>query len=146
QVLLAQDGDGVGQQVVEEVDVAGAEVGEGVVVDGDAAYEPAEGVVVLAQPGQGAGGADALEGGVQPHRHADTRVDGGGARPAGPGADGVVKGCEVQAQAEVPDQPGLVVGVEQVLQRHGWDDPLPVGRAQPGRWTLAHYSSLATAA
>jgi hypothetical protein len=52
----------MGQQVVEEVQVADAEVGEGVVVDGDAAGKPAEGVVVGAEPGEGAGGADALKG------------------------------------------------------------------------------------
>jgi hypothetical protein len=60
QVLLAQHGHGLGQELIEEIDMAGAEVGQGVVVDGDATDEPAEGVVVGAQPGQGTGGADAL--------------------------------------------------------------------------------------
>ena len=113
-------------------------IGEGVVVDGDAADQPAEGVVVAAEPGQGAGGADALEGGVQPQGDADPRVDGGVARAALAGADASRKGAEVQAQAEVPDDAGLVVGLEQVLQGHGRDDLLTVRHPQPRGRSVAH--------
>ena len=146
QVLLAEHGHRVGQQPVEHVDVADAEVGEGVVVDGDAAAEPAEGVVVAAQPGQGAGGADALQGGVQPQGDAQARVDGGAAGAAFAGADRLVKGFEVQPQAEVPDDAGLVVGVEQVLQGHGRDDLLTVRLTQTRGRSVAHDPHRCTAA
>src|SRR5262249_46392114 len=116
QVLLAEHGDGVGQEPVEEVEVGGAEVGEGVVVDADPSGEPSEGVVLGAQPGQGACAADALEGGVQPQRDADPGVDGGVPGKADAGAYPPEQGGEVEAGAEVPDEPRLVVGVEQVLQ------------------------------
>src|SRR5262249_33675428 len=110
QPLLAEHGDRVGQQPIEQVEGTDAEVGQGVVVDGDAAAQPAEGVVVAAQPGQGAGGADALQGGVQPQGDAQARVDGGAAGATFAGADRVEKRLEVQPQAEVPDEAGLVVG------------------------------------
>src|SRR5262249_27631984 len=133
QVLLAQHGHGVGQESVEEIDVAGAEVGQGGGIDGDAADEPAEGVVVLTQPGQGACGADAFEGGVQPQGDEDARVGGWCAGVSLDGADAVVQGGEVESLDEVPDETGLVVILQEVLQGHGGDDPLPGGapRARP---------------
>jgi hypothetical protein len=66
QILFHQGGNAVRQQVVEELQVADAEIGEGVVIDGDAATDPAEAVVVGTQIVEGAGAADALDGGVQP--------------------------------------------------------------------------------
>src|SRR5262249_6761011 len=132
QGLLAQHGPGVRQEPVEEIDVSGTEVGQGVVVDGDAARDPAEGVVVDAQPGQGAGRADALQGSVQPQGDEDARV--GGRRPGVPfdGADAVVQGGEVQAPDEVPDEACLVVGVQEILQGQGGEDLLAISAAQAG--------------
>ena len=66
QTLRAKHGHGVRQQVVQEFDVRDAEIGAGMVVDGDATANPAEGVVVGTQPGQRACGADPFAGGVQP--------------------------------------------------------------------------------
>src|SRR5262249_44000485 len=146
QPLLAEDGHRVGQQLIKQVEVANAEVGEGVVVDGDATAQPAEGVVVRAQPGQGAGGADPLQGGVQPQGDAQVRVDGGAARATFAGADGVEKGLEVQPQAEVPDEAGLVVGIEEVLHGQGRKDQLTVGGTQTRGKEVAHDRHRSTAA
>jgi hypothetical protein len=49
-----------------------------------------------------------------------------------------VQGGQVEATAEVPDEPGLVVAAQQILQGHGGDDPLPIHLPQPWRRTLAH--------
>jgi hypothetical protein len=136
--LLAEHGHGAGEQPVQEVEVADAEVGQGVVVDADAAGQPAEGVVPQAQLGQGAGAADALEGGVQPQRHGDARVEGGVAGPAEAGADSVVEGGEVEGTDEVPDEAGLVVHLEEPLQGHGGDDLLAIRHTQPRRRSFAH--------
>jgi hypothetical protein len=138
QALLAQHGDRVGQRAAEELGVGHAEVGEGVVVDGHAARPPAEGVVVGAQVVQGAGRADALQGGVQPQADADARVEGGVARPAQARADAVIEGGQVQADAEVPDEAGLVVRVEQLLPGHGRDELLAVHGAQGRRRSVRH--------
>src|SRR5207244_1348227 len=81
--------------LVEESNVIDAEVGQGVVVDGDATGQPAKSVVVFAQPGQRASAADAFESGVQPQGNANPRVDGGAARPAFTGTDLVVKRGQV---------------------------------------------------
>jgi hypothetical protein len=109
-----------------------------VVVDADAAGQPSEGVVVGAKPGEGAGGTDALEGGIEPEGDADLGVDGGVPRAARAGADTVVKGGEVEARTEVPNEARLVVGIQEALQGHGGDDLLAVNRAQPRSRTLAH--------
>ncbi len=61
-----QYGHRVGEQAVQEFEGIDPEVGQGVIVDADAAAQPAEGVVVGAEVVQGAGAADTLQGGVQP--------------------------------------------------------------------------------
>ena len=108
------------------------------VVDGHTTGEPAEGVVVLTQPVQGTGGADAFEGGVQPQGDAEAWVEGGPPGSADPGADEVVKRGEVEGGDEVPDEAGLVVGIEQVVQRHGREELLAVGGPQTRRRSVAH--------
>ncbi len=60
------------------------------------------------------------------------------ARPALARADRLVQGLEVQPEAEVPDDPGLVIGLQQVLKGHRRDDPLPVRLTQTGRRSVAH--------
>ncbi len=131
QVLLAQHGDRVGQHAVAEGDVTDAEIGQGGVVDGDAADEPAEGVVVDTPPAQGAGAADARHGSVQPQGREDARVGGGCPGAALDRADQLLQGREVQADDEVPNESGLVVGVAEAFQGPGGDDLLAVTRAQP---------------
>jgi hypothetical protein len=136
----------VGQQSVEQIDVTDAAVRQGVVVDGDAAAQPAEGVVVRAQPGQRAGGAHALQGGVQPQGDAQARIDGGAAWATFAGADRLGKRFEIQLEAEVPDDAGLVVGIEQILQGQGRDDLLTVGLTQTRGRSVVHDSHRGTAA
>ena len=54
------------------------------------------------------------------------------------GADRLVQGLEVQPRAEVPDESGLMIGVEQVLQGHGRDDLLTVRLTQARGRSVAH--------
>lgn len=79
----------MGQQVIEELQVADAEVRQAVIVDRDAAADPAEGVVVRAEVVQGAGAAAALDGGQQPQGDGDVRIARG---PAGVAVDGAKGG------------------------------------------------------
>src|SRR5262249_41907807 len=136
QILFAQHGHGVGQQLVQQVEVLDAEVGQGVVVDRDATDQPAESVVVGTQPGQGAGTADAFEGGVQPQRRAKAGVDGSASGSAFTGAEVVVKRGQVQAKAEVPDDTRLVILLKEILQGEGREDLLPISSAQPRRGSV----------
>ena len=130
QFLLAQDGHRVGEQSVEELQVLDAEVGQGVVIDADAAAEPAEGVVVGAEVVQGAGTADALQRGAQPQRREDTRVGGRASGMPFDGADAGVQVGQVDALDETPDDARLVVVGEQVVQRHRWEQLLTVSQTQ----------------
>ena len=106
----------LGQQPVQQLDRVGAEVGQGVVVDCDVAEEPAIGVVVAAESVELAGAADAVDGGVGPQRHEDLGIDGGPAGIADDRLDGVVQGAEVQPPDELPDDPGGVIGGDQVVE------------------------------
>src|SRR4051812_47504181 len=49
QTLLPQQFDRLLEQLIEELQVVGAEIGEGVVIDGHATTQPAKGVVMDAQ-------------------------------------------------------------------------------------------------
>ena len=84
----------MGEQIVEEFEVIDAEVGEGVVVDADAAAEPAEGIVLDAEGVDGAGGSDPFEGGVEPQGGGQPGIEGGATGPAFAGADEVGQGRE----------------------------------------------------
>ena len=122
----------LGQQSVQQLDMIGAEIGQGVVVDRDVAEEPAIGVVGTAQLGELAGAADAVDGGVGPQRHEDLGIDAGPPGIAGDGLDRLVQGAEVQPHDELPDDPGGVIGRDQVVEGGGAeDDLLPVGGAEP---------------
>jgi hypothetical protein len=132
QVLLTPDGHRVGEQVVEELQVLDAEVGQRVVVDADAAAPPAEGVVVRAEVIQGAGTADALQRGVQPQGSEDARVGGRASGMPGNGADAGVQVGQVEALDETPDDTRLVVVGEQVVPRHRWEQLLAVRPTQTG--------------
>jgi hypothetical protein len=54
----------VGEQLIQEVEVRDAKVGQGVIVDLNSATEPAEAVVMRAQPGHRPSTADALNSGL----------------------------------------------------------------------------------
>ena len=131
QVLLAEHGHGVGEQAIEELQVINAEVGQGVVIDEDAAAQPVEGVMLDAQEVEGAGTADAFEGGVQPQGGQKGRVDGGPPWATRDGADLVVQGGQVDSLDKVPNHARLVVGVEKILQTQGGQELFSVDAAQP---------------
>ena len=132
QTLGHQRGDALGQEVVEQFAMVGAEVGEGVVVGGHVAGDPLEGGVVPAEPVQLPGAADPLDGGVEPQRHEDLGVDGGTSGPPFDGLDAVVQGAEVEPLDVVPDDAGGMVAGDQGVERRGAeDDLLTVGRPEP---------------
>ena len=124
----------MGEQGVEEVEVPDADVGEGVVVDGHAAAQPAEGVVLGTEGGELASGADALQGGEQPQGDGQSGVEGGASGPAFAGADGVEEGLQVEPAAEVPDDAGLVVGVEEPVDGGGVEYAVAIRGSQAGWW------------
>jgi len=67
-----------------------------------------------------------------------------GAAPAG--ADLVVKGGEVEAEAEVAHDAGLVVGLEELIEGHGREDLLAVRQTQTRGRSIAHGPFLSAAA
>ena len=130
QVLLQQDGDAVGEQLVQEVEVADAKIGQGMVIDRDPATEPAKAMMVQAQPVQGAGAANALDGGVEPQGHPDLRIGGGASGSALHSADVAEEGRQVEALDELPDGPGVVFGGQEVFQQQRRQQDVPVGPPQ----------------
>ena len=64
QILLHQGGHTVSEQVIQKLNVRDAKVGQGVIVDLNTPTEPAEAVVIGAQPGHRPGAADALNSGI----------------------------------------------------------------------------------
>src|SRR5262249_41212294 len=45
-----------------------------------------------------------------------------------------VQGREIEPQNELPNDPGLVIRGQQVLQEHGRDQLLPIHGAEPWAW------------
>ena len=70
---------------------------------------------------QGSGAADAFQGGSEPQGHQDAGVDGGATRTTFNRADEGVQGRQIESQNELPHDPRLVIGGQQVLQEHGRD-------------------------
>src|SRR5262245_14315537 len=62
EALLTQHLNGVGEHLLEFLEVIDPEVGKSVIVDGDAASQPTVGIVVLAQLGEAASTDGAIEG------------------------------------------------------------------------------------
>src|SRR4051812_2316902 len=73
-------------------------------------------------------------------------IDGGPAGAALARADRLVKRLEVKSRAEVPDDPSLVIGLDQVLQGHGREDLLTVRLTQTRGGSVAHGPPRCTAA
>ena len=110
------------------------------IVDADAATQPAIGVVLGAQPIEGPRAADALERGVQPEGGQDRGID---RRPAGmtlDRPDPLVQRLEVEALDEGPHESCPVVGWQEALEINRAELELaPVGTLesrQPGRGLL----------
>ena len=111
----------VGQQLVEHIGMGNAEVAEAVMVDRNAARQPAVGQVAFAQTVQLARRANALDGGEQPQRKLHRRI---GRRPAGLALarrDLVVKRRQIERRHEAPHQPGNMIGGQPGL----WIDQIP---------------------
>src|ERR687895_2344520 len=112
------------------------------IVDLNPATEPAEAGVVGAQPSYRPSTADALNSGIQPQGYQQLGIDCGPSGPAFHRSNGLEQRCQVKPLDELPDRAGEVFGGHQVLQKHGWQQGLPVGTAQPrlgpgrskGRW------------
>ena len=120
------------EHAFQEGEILHAEIAEGVGVDGDAAREPAVGVVAETQVGQGACAGDASEGGIQPQGDENTGVDGGSAGDAAASANAVIQGREVKCLSEAPDGASGVVGLDEIVDGSGRKELLPIGSAQPG--------------
>jgi len=102
--------------------------------------------MVLAQPGEGTGGANAFEGGVQPQGDAQAWVDSGVAWATVAGTDVVVQASEVEAETEIPDDAGLVVAIEELIERHRSEDVLAISQTQTRGRLITHERFLYAAA
>ncbi len=136
-----QHRDVVSQQLVEQLDMPGTEIGEGVVVGAHIAGDPAESIMCAAQFVELTGAADSFECGVKPERHEDLGVDGGTSRRSLDGLDAVVQRAEVESFDKVPDDPGGMIERDQFIEgRSAKDDLLAVSGPQPrassGGWSL----------
>src|SRR4051812_42962416 len=80
QTLLTQHLNRLFEQLLRELKVVRAEIGERVVVDGDSTGEPAESIVTETQIGELTSAAQARESGIQPQGDEQSRIDG---RPPG---------------------------------------------------------------
>jgi hypothetical protein len=58
----------------------------------------------------------------------------------------VVEAGEVEAEAEVPDDAGLVVGIEELIEGDGREEQLAIGQTQTRRRSITHEPFLYTAA
>ena len=133
QALLTQHLHGLFEQRLHELGVVGPEIGERVVVDGDAPGEPAKGIVTDAQIGEFAGAGEAREGGIQPQGDEQTRIDGRPSGNAAAGPDAVRQRGEVQPLDVGPDGAGGVVGLEELIDGHGREELLAIGDGE-ARW------------
>jgi hypothetical protein len=91
EVVVEQDGDSVGEQVVEPVVVLDPEVGECVVVHRDTSAEPLVSGVAVAESVEFVCTSDAIDGGVEPECKEDAGIDVGMSGSMLCGLDGVVE-------------------------------------------------------
>jgi hypothetical protein len=94
-ILRQQGSDTMRQQVIEELQVTDAKIGQGMIVDRDAAAEPAA-AVVGTEIVHGTGTAAALDGGIQPQGHPDLRIGRGASRVSRDRLDVRQEGRQVQ--------------------------------------------------
>src|SRR5208337_2100231 len=98
------------EQLLHELGVVGAEIGEGVVVDGHPSDKPAEGIVMDTQIVEFTSAGKARECGIQPQGDKQTRINGRTTGQAPTGTNVVIQRCEVQPLGVSPDGAGGVVG------------------------------------
>jgi len=132
QILGDQRGDALGQEVVEQLDVMGAEIGERVIIGGDVPGDPLKRRVLPAEFVEPPRAADPFDGGVEPQSHEDLGVDGRAARSAFDRFDPVVQRGEVESFDVIPNDPRGVILGDQGIQGSGTkDDLLTIGRSHP---------------
>ena len=134
--LLTQHLHGLFEQLLHDRGVIGPEIGERVVVDGDAPGEPAKGIVTAAQIGEFPGAGEAREGGIQPQGDEQPRIDGRPPGQAAAGPDAVKQRGEVQPLDVRPDGAGGVIGLEELIDGPGREELLAI-RDREARWVAA---------
>ena len=130
QAVAVQRGDGVTRLLLQPVGLFDAEVGQGVVVDRDAAADPAVDIVAAAQPVEFACRVDAFPGGEQPQRDEEADIDGRPARTAVAGPVARQQARKIQAADPFPDEAGLMVGGDEPVDDTGIDTGGTVGVAE----------------
>jgi hypothetical protein len=105
--------------LVEEIGILDTEVGESVVVHGNAAAEPAIGEVFGTEAGEFASGADAVDGGEEPEGEEKTGVVGIATGEALEGTNGSEERGEVETGGEIPDEACGVVWGEELVKGTG---------------------------
>ena len=111
-----QDGEAVDQEPFQYLAVADAEVGQRLGIHTDAAAQPLVGDVLIAQPRQLAGAANAIGRGIQPQRQQDARVRRRMARSTLHRLDRRHQRRHGQPLDKVPHHPDAVVGRHQIVQ------------------------------
>jgi hypothetical protein len=109
------------------------EIGEHVVVEGDATSEPTESVVVVGQVLQAASADNAVEDGVKPQGDEHAGIAGGSSPSILPGANAVVQKGEIEGLDETPDSASGVVLLDELIESDGGKNNLAFHRAQTGR-------------
>ena len=119
QTRRQQRGHALGQQLVEQLAMLRAEIGQGMVVDRDSPTDPTVNMMMLAKFVQLPGAADPVNGRVQPERHEDLGIDGIASRLPLHRGDPSIQRRKVQLLREFPDGPRLMVARNQIIDGHG---------------------------
>ena len=119
------------QEILEEPCLGHPKLGEGVVVDGHPAADPAVRVVLLAQAVERPGAADAIERRVQPEGDEDGRIDRRSPGVALDRADTLTEGGQIARLDEGPHEARNVVGGQEALEvRRAQGELVPVRALQ----------------
>ena len=121
---LGQDGDHLGQEVVQGLLVVDPEIVEGVIIEGDPAAKPLVGVALDAEPGQLATAADALDRRVEPQGDQQLGIGGGASGPLAACADALEEERQVPALDQRPDGSHRVVRRDEIVDRAGLNQKL----------------------
>lgn len=111
-----QSGEAVDQKLFQHLTVADAEIGQRLGIHTDAAAQPLIGEMLLAQPHQFAGTADAFNRRIEPKRRQDARVRRRMPRRALDRLNGRMQRRDVQSFDKAPPHPNTVVGRYQIIQ------------------------------
>jgi hypothetical protein len=116
QIFGHECGDDLGEELVPLVTPLGAEVGEHVVVDGDAAAEPLIRQMVFAESFQFTRAANAFQGGEHPERDEQAGIGGIATDVMLDRLDFEEPGIEVELADEAPDDACLGIGIESFVE------------------------------